>query len=75
MVLNECPVPFIPRDGTGRDGIGTGFSKWDGIVPTLLLAYHQVNHEVNREGEVNHDGQSEPVARLLFENITTAAKE
>ena len=29
------PVPFIPRDGTGRDGIGTGFSKMDGILPTL----------------------------------------
>ena len=26
------------RDGTGRDGIGTGFSKWDGIVPTLTAA-------------------------------------
>ena len=32
------PIPFIPRDGTGRDGIGTGFSKWDGIVPSLLRA-------------------------------------
>ena len=38
--LLQCPdpVPFIPRDGTGRDGIGTGFSKWDGIVPTLILS-------------------------------------
>ena len=35
MVLNECPVPSRLSRGTGRDGIGTGFSKWDGIVPTL----------------------------------------
>ena len=34
--LLSRPVPFIPRDGTGQDGIGTGFSKWDGIVPTLV---------------------------------------
>ena len=37
----------------------------------------EVNHEVNREAEVNRDGQSEdsePVARSLFENITTVAK-
>ena len=38
--VESRPVPFIPRDGTGRDGIGTGFSKWDGIVPTLPIVLH-----------------------------------
>ena len=37
--VESRPVPFIPRDGTGRDGIGTGFSKWDGIVPTLPVRH------------------------------------
>ena len=31
------PVPFIPRDGTGRDGTGRVFSKDHGIVPSLTL--------------------------------------
>ena len=38
------PVPFIPRDGIG---IGTGFSKWDGIVPTLRAA--QTGNQHNSE--------------------------
>ena len=35
--LLQCPnpVPSHLSRGTGRDGIGTGFSKWDGIVPSL----------------------------------------
>ena len=36
--VQSRPVPFIPRDGTGRDGIGTGFSKMDGILPTLIIS-------------------------------------
>ena len=32
------PVPFIPRDGTGRDGTGWVFSKEHGIAATLEVS-------------------------------------
>ena len=31
-LVTFCYCHCYPK---GRDGIGTGFSKWDGIVPTL----------------------------------------
>ena len=48
LYLVSRPVPFIPRDGTGQDGIGTGFSKWDGIVPTLSRIHGPVGEIGNR---------------------------
>ena len=40
LLQRPNPVPSRLSRGTGWDGIGTGFSKWDGIVPTLLSRHH-----------------------------------
>ena len=47
-----CSVPSLLSRGMGRDGIGTGFSKWDGIVPSLPNeqgSANKVKHEYERK--------------------------
>ena len=64
----HSPVPSRLSRGTRRDGIGMGFSKWDGIVPTLRGAEKKPERDGKRWNGVQRNGTERKRSRNGTEN-------